>query len=353
MPSHRIRYFDVLKGFTILWVVMGHVIFFGIGEPANLNLLSECPARMPLFFFVSGYLTNIASYKPLGAVVIRRAKQLLVPAIATGLIFAFYYESKFNLAIVDEFFFSLHKYGYWFPFVLFSLCSLFTIFRKKFNNLSLRQQIAVTAIVFAIFFVLEYFIRGRLSYLLSVVHLVNYMPSFMIGAITARHSSLIYNFFRNKHTFSICLLTLCFGTVIMHLAYTGKLPLSYVDLGRHILPLCAIVVGVTVVKSWCEQCFSANSGLALSVANCLEYLGFRSRAIYMLHYFFLFPLKAIRPFMLDMGLGINIPMYVFSTAVAAAIIAVCLLIDYILSFSNTLSLLFTGGGFNRNPINVK
>ena len=56
-----------MRGFTILLVVMWHVSYFGLGfdssDTFNLQQYVFVPLRMPLFFFVSGFLMYKAAFQ--------------------------------------------------------------------------------------------------------------------------------------------------------------------------------------------------------------------------------------------------------------------------------------------------
>ena len=59
MQNNRIAYIDALRGFTMFLVVLQHVETYGIrclgsGTFVETFLL---PFRMPLFFFISGFVT--------------------------------------------------------------------------------------------------------------------------------------------------------------------------------------------------------------------------------------------------------------------------------------------------------
>ena len=65
--TKRIEYLDAMRGFTILLVVMWHVSYFGLGfdssDTFNLQQYVFVPLRMPLFFFVSGFLMYKAAFQ--------------------------------------------------------------------------------------------------------------------------------------------------------------------------------------------------------------------------------------------------------------------------------------------------
>lgn len=61
--TKRIEYIDALRGFTMILVVLQHVATFGwelpLGAPNIHTYLAQI--RMPLFFFISGFVLYKAS----------------------------------------------------------------------------------------------------------------------------------------------------------------------------------------------------------------------------------------------------------------------------------------------------
>lgn len=79
MPTHgRIELIDIIRGISILFVIMGHLpSVFGYGGPlSDLSLF-----RMPLFFFISG--TVFSLNKPTNVFVLQKTDQLLKPYFVT------------------------------------------------------------------------------------------------------------------------------------------------------------------------------------------------------------------------------------------------------------------------------
>lgn len=122
--AHRIEWIDMIKGIAILLVVMGHVIAQGFDQ---WHLILERPAlsylwtmiysfHMPLFIFVSGFLSGRMSNRGLGDV-------------------AKYLWSKFLLLVVPYFFsgVALHFFlgksisSYWYLATLFTLLCSFCV----------------------------------------------------------------------------------------------------------------------------------------------------------------------------------------------------------------------------------
>jgi fucose 4-O-acetylase-like acetyltransferase len=83
LTKPRIEYIDVIKGFSILWVVIIHL------PPMSLDWL-YVGYRMPLFFFISGVFFRMRPFK---VFFYRRINTLIVP-------FVFFYIITFLLTIV-------------------------------------------------------------------------------------------------------------------------------------------------------------------------------------------------------------------------------------------------------------
>ena len=62
--KQRLEWLDALRGFTMLMVVTNHVYGFGFATNTKYSMfMSLCLLfRMPLFFFISGFLAYKASF---------------------------------------------------------------------------------------------------------------------------------------------------------------------------------------------------------------------------------------------------------------------------------------------------
>lgn len=76
----RSLHVDALRGFAMTCVVLGHAIQRNVGPTEPLFLVLAA-FEMPLFAFVSGYLTRLAPDAGPGATALTRARRLLVPFI--------------------------------------------------------------------------------------------------------------------------------------------------------------------------------------------------------------------------------------------------------------------------------
>ena len=64
-PTKRLEYIDAMRGLTMLLVVYSHIMYFGysISDFTEINSFNAFIGlfRMPLFFFVSGFVLYKAS----------------------------------------------------------------------------------------------------------------------------------------------------------------------------------------------------------------------------------------------------------------------------------------------------
>lgn len=119
--KNRIKYLDAMRGFCILLVVYGHLEMETSVNAAG-SIFSTF--RMPLFFFLSGFLCY-SSFTPLSVNKFkRRTFGQLLPTIITGSIFIILMRNgDFEDALFDK-----SKAGYWFTLVAFEIYLLYAVF---------------------------------------------------------------------------------------------------------------------------------------------------------------------------------------------------------------------------------
>lgn len=138
--------FDVIKGFTIILVVLGHCIQFGSGSDFFKNELfyGELPFKiiysfhMPLFMLISGYFFyfTIEKHNSLRYLFSNRTKKILIPIVAWNILFFFVYYRNFNSDsnnVVLYFFKSIFT-NLWFLWAVFWSSLLVIIVKKIFND---------------------------------------------------------------------------------------------------------------------------------------------------------------------------------------------------------------------------
>lgn len=86
--QERIVYIDYLRGFAILLVLIGHIISRCYGDDYLCSPLLRFILAfwMPVFVFISGYVSYKVSYGAVFAFVKKKAITLLSPFLCMGLI---------------------------------------------------------------------------------------------------------------------------------------------------------------------------------------------------------------------------------------------------------------------------
>lgn len=360
----RLHYFDMLKGLAIFLVVMGHVITFCVREIDRLAVFKFIEnIHMPLFFFISGWFTykiaaNKVSVPKLGP----RALQLLVPMVVVSSLWIWYFPHSGLQSPLDSTFHglwsSIWKNGYWFTPVLFMITVIYAAIVLILRHVkSIFGWITVSLATWAVLVVILYLptfaiidIRQLLDYF-SFELLVIFFPSFMSGVIASRWRDAFLRLTSSGTVVTVCMLA---GSVLLYmLSWPWEFSIFghgdiFLILAKSLFHVMLAIVAIAVVKPWSDMAFSENAGLfTASVARIWEMLGRKSLAIYMLHYFFLFPLGVCRHSLESVGLGF-VPMVFFAAAASVAIITVVLAVDYIIGKSPLLALLLTGQRIKRN-----
>lgn len=197
-PSSRMMHLDVVRGVTMLLVLLGHVVIFY----PNQYFIDLCVylrvVRMPLFFFISGFLAYSSKFD--WTMLIKRSSNRvysqLYPTIVIGGIYVLFFIAPqqggintFSLTnvLADE-----TKGGYWFTIVLFEIFFLVSPFFYVFtrNRLSNKWQIlvlfALWAFVKMITSLIYHFENDDMilwMHIFSGDYVVNCLKYFILGCI--------------------------------------------------------------------------------------------------------------------------------------------------------------------------
>lgn len=346
--KHRLHYFDMLKGIAIFMVVMGHVLTMCVREIDRAALFKFIGAvHMPLFFFISGWMTYRADGR--GPGLLKRSAQLLAPMFFMSTLWIWYFPHSGLESPLDSTFRGLWldswKNGYWFTLVLFEIIAVYAAIRPLLARAkSIATEIAIYALAWCVLFLIWFFFNGfTILDILSVKLMIGFFPVFCVGAIAHRHKE---EFERAVESSSVVTVAFIAGAVALYLE-CWPWEFSWLEewMGnffRIILHVSLAVIGIAVVKPWSIVAFGEKSPSgAHPLARMWAYIGRESLAIYLLHYFFLFPLGIARDMLLGVGLSF-VPLLAFSTIVAAVIVAVVLCANRVLQPSSLLSWLMCG-----------
>ncbi len=333
---------DLMKGIAIFLVVTGHVLTMCVRDIDRASLFKFIgEVHMPLFFFVSGFLSmrrgsdGVVSRPSLGS----RAVRLLVPMVAVSTLWIYWFPNSGLESPLEPgwsgLWGSMWKNGYWFTLVLFEITVLYVPATYALSRLrGVLGQVVFSVGYSALIFVLAGLLPAAVAEATSLPLAAMFLPPFLAGAIAADRREAFLSWSRTSavQTVSIPAAALLMGYVCWYWRYPA-VPEWALPVGRSALHIALAIVAAGVLGRWSE------SGTRAVRLWC--FLGRKSLAIYLLHYFFLFPLGFVRPWLEATDLAI-VPLAALSGAVAAAVICAVLVADYILSFSKPLALLLTG-----------
>lgn len=349
MPRQRLYMFDILKGIAIFIVVTGHVPVIcvrGLDAAPMVKFLDYL--HMPLFFFISGWLAYRSSGDAgfatprLGA----RARRLLLPMVCASTVWIYLFpvsglESPF-VSTWAGLWSNNYKNGYWFTLVLFEIFALYALVCPLLRRTpQWWQQAAVWAALWLAVRAAADLMPADVCGFLSADLLRNYLLPFGAGVLASRYRD---RFFAMSSSGLWCAAAAVTIALLMRLVcwpwLFPSVPDIAVGVADALIRLSVALLAVALVRPWAKRAFADPSAPA-PWARMWQYLGNRSLAIYLLHYWFLFPLGIARPLLAGTGLSLT-PMILFSAAVAAGIIALTLLLDRILTCCGPLAEMFAG-----------
>ena len=332
---------------AIYAVVMGHVMVYGAKGLNQAWLMTVIGlTHMPLFFFISGWFScrmDAATGLLRAPSLWRRFLQLMVPMAVVPVLWVWYLpHSGLNGAFnggLERLWLSPMKFGYWFTLCLFEIsvvfAAVFPLLRRRNTALTVTAAVAVWAALTAASLLLP----QKVTDAMGLTGVSMYWVPFMTGFIAAQHRR---GFARMTASggWVTAAIVVCAACLFMY-----SWPARFEPYNRFALPLMHVSLAVAiiaVVKPWAERAFSPEaSPTARTAAVVWAVLGRNSLAIYLLHYFLLFPVGAIAGPLAAMHRQF-VPMAIFAFVAAGCIIAITLLVNAVIRRSPLLALLLTG-----------
>lgn len=347
MTNERIKYFDLLKGCAIFLVVMGHVITMCIRDVDSafiFKIISE--VHMPIFFFISGYLSFKKGFLPPN--LFKRAKQLLIPFVVVSALWIWYFpHSRLQSPISDnlvDMYTSYWKDGYWFTLCLFEIFIIYSAISRilsRTNNFIV--QIGVILAVYCILIILSNYFSfpNENKDIIGLGLLTSFFPVFMMGVLAHRYKSQFETMIKGNYWFLIGIAA--FIIPWYYVSYFWEFPMIPgwgILVARPIEHLGLAIVAITLIIPWSEQEFNAKNK-PTAIARYFNYLGQESLSIYLLHYFFLFPLTPLQEPLRALGLSF-VPLFTLAVCVSFIVIVFALFANYAIQRNRITSLLLTG-----------
>lgn len=329
--KERFIYLDVMRGFTMFLVVFGHVGGFSFGiEPYDSTVMHFFVTfRMPMFFFLSGYL----GYKAIECWNFDFFKERLKLKAFVQIIPMLIFYTVFQLSrgiIPFANLLSNGWEGYWFTFVLFEMFLIYYIIAFLSHIMSKYTMLVLIPLAMAGIVLLAIGSRDSTMYnVLCLENLYKYFQFFVLGLFFKKYNTKMIEYLKIEKI--KCVIIVSF--FVMYIAIcTGALDFNHL-LYSLVHDLVIRYTGVLLVFSFflhLENKIDADSKLV----KAFSYIGKHTLDIYLLHYFFLPNLNSFKCYFENN----QQPFFelLTCTIIASLIIAVCLGIQYVLSMSSTL-----------------
>ena len=347
-PTKRLSWLDALRGFTMILVVAYHVaqVSFHETEKTSAALPFLVLMRMPLFFFVSGFLAYKASFTWTIPNALKLTwKKLKVQVIPALVFMGLFVVFKMKGDIADNFMRLLAsptKGGYWFTWVLLQMFIIYYVCCYFGKSLSPRKGVllfagwAASVFAYETLYLPKVFTYHEDTFFAysSLVQTIRYMQFFLLGNIVRRYWHQAERLFDTSWFFPlvVTLAVVCCADIFQ----LHTLKKVWVNLPRTTAMYALLLIVVMFFRhyqAWFEE--------GKRTGRFLSFIGTRTLDIYLLHFLLL-------PKMPQVGawLNANQPNFllsiVLSVSVALVVIAFCLLASQLLRVSPFLQLYLFG-----------
>jgi fucose 4-O-acetylase-like acetyltransferase len=304
----RLEWLDALRGFTMILVVANHVSRVGFEQ--NWKFSSSLPFlllfRMPLFFFISGFLAyktaqvwNASTFKQL---VTKKVKVQIIPTV----IFFFLYNAVVSPNFIDGVIYHFHaatKGGYWFTIVLLWMFLIYYVFSYLESKLRIKSCVPIlTLFVISLCFYETCYMpklfpwaqgyKGEPIQWLndtSINQIFYFFPFFLFGNIVHRYWDKAQQVMDSKWFYPTVIVVVILST--MDVLKWHNLRFEWTNLPSTLAKFGLLTI-VFMYFRYYKDHFTKRSVVGIS----LQYIGRRTLDIYLIHFLFLPNLPTIGSF---------------------------------------------------------
>jgi len=306
----RLEWLDALRGFTMIMVVAYHVCqgTFLLEAKFSSSMPFLVLFRMPLFFFVSGFLaykaSQVWSLPNLGMLVLKKMRIQIIPTV----VFFFFamavlYKGPY-WDVVNEKLISPTKGGYWFTIALLYMFIIYYLFAYLESKLKWKSWLPITLffivsmLVYETCFLPKYFWwafgrRGLQNdtwlHITSLIQVMQYMPFFLYGNIVHRYWNEAQRVMDSKWFFPLIVTIVVFCTLDVLKWHT--LRMQWTNLPMTLAKFILLTMVFMYFRHY-HQYFTKRTWIGRS----LQYIGRRTLDIYLIHFIFIPNLPSIGSF---------------------------------------------------------
>lgn len=322
---HRLEYIDFSRGIAILLVVVGHLIQFNGISTSNPVFEFIYSFHMPLFFAISGYITQKVTHIETGKQYLLYLKKksiaILLPLFSWTLLANNYFLAEhWKLLTFDDIQMVIINPGLWFLKMLFVILMIYGLCNWIDHKMKANRFIsfAISLVPVILLTVLVIVIK------VEEINLLLFSYAFYLGCFIARISRLEQLIMKDTY-YTITIVA--FLVLVTHWAFGGGV---MDDLYKVIISTCAFIFLLNL---------SRKIHMSTLVYSQIQKFGFNSLAIYILHFYFckislyeLISWGRVNPFIL----------FLICLVVAVLICYTCLFITKCITTSKILSLALLG-----------
>ena len=285
--TKRIGYIDALRGLAMILVVYFHISAYGFSSYVmGYNDIIE-RFRMPLFFFISGWLFKYID-RPTKEII----KQKFMVQIVPTAFFLLLYLCIFDYLSFDSF--GSDKKGYWFTYVLFEFFVIFLGLKAHLNRHNTKKgelymMLAMLFLSISALYYSKYYTRYAEE--LGIWKIILGLFSF----VKFKHIIFFwFGTFVKKHFYSFIQLTnkpIIIGSLLGLFVVMNIYPIVFSINGlEYIAFLLVGFSGVVVFFTLFQYLYTLvhlPSFLIHQTSSIIKFVGRRTLDIYLIHYFFL------------------------------------------------------------------
>lgn len=326
----RINYIDAIRGFSIVLVVIGHVIGFSLELYNNsINYIFNI-FTMPIFFFISGYFVHIKYRKTPFNFLKDKTIKLIIPTIIFFTLFCTYIDSNPFDSI---------QYGfgrYWFTIVLFEFLFIYYSI-SMFLGYKLIQNIGLIIIsIIGIMILAIHRGSGQIWDILCLENVCKYFQFFTLGILCKKYNNQFIKLI-TKDSFRAIVIAIFIISLIIYFneSIKNNYVLVYKAIHDIIIRYAALLI-IFILFFHNRNIFDSNNKLNKG----LIFIGKRTLDIYLLHYFFIPDLTFLKPYIEPTNMMVI--QLAISLTISSLIIGFCLFVSNIIRTSNILGFYLFG-----------
>lgn len=334
----RMEWLDAMRGFTMIFVVAYHVCTNGFGEEEKSSMALPLLVlfRMPLFFFISGFLAFKSDFcwtkGRLGMMIWKKVRIQLIPTIIFLFIAIIIQQPKlvegFKYAMISP-----TKAGYWFTWTLLQMFIIYYVFDFVETGFKKRSWIPITILwlvslfAYAILYMPLWFTFAKpnepdIFNYTCFNQTMRYFHFFLFGNIVRRYWQGWQKLFDSKWFFPLIVTIAVFCCADIFKWHNLKFQWTN-------LPRTAAMYMIMIIIFMSFRFYKDTFTKEHRVGRFFQYIGVRTLDIYLLHFLFLPNLKMVGNF-------INTNKHNFVIDITESVLMALLIIGFCCIVSNIL-----------------